>query len=74
MLKQCTRYRVTHDGQEYWHDSPPSEDRLAIIEDFITIRGGHAKVERVTTTIDSDTPWGMGKLHSDTQLIFEIEG
>ena len=68
------RYRVTHNGQEYWHTVAPTDDKLSQYENYIAQWGGSCKVEQVITTIRPDTPWGCGKLESETTEIFYIEG
>ena len=74
MVTKRTRYRTTINGEERWHDSPPSDDQLADIELFISRRGGHARVDECTTTVDRDLiGTGRGIIIED-RCIFEIEG
>lgn len=74
MVTKRTRYRTTINGEERWHDSPPSDDRLAEIERFVMNRGGHARVDECTTTVDRDLiGTGRGIIIED-RCIFEIEG
>lgn len=70
----ATRYRVTVNGSEHYHDAMPTDDRLAEIESFITNRGGHATVHECTTTIHPELV-GTGRgIELRDRLVFEIEG
>jgi len=76
MITKTTRYRITIDQQEHWHDAIPSDDR---IEDMVYIcqaRGLLFKLERVTTTEDDSIPWGRhggGRLISDAVVLHEYD-
>jgi len=73
-ISRRTRYRVTINGEQRWHDSPPSDDRLAEIEAFVTNRGGHARVDECTTTVEHALI-GTGRgIRFVDRCIFEIEG
>jgi hypothetical protein len=73
-IKHATRYRVTVNGAERYRDTRPTEDELANIEQFITNRGGHARVDECCTTADlSLVGTGRGISIVD-RCIFEIEG
>ena len=76
MITRTTRYRITMDQTEHWHDSLPSDDWVENCVFICDSRGLAFKVERVTTTIDDSIPWGRlggGRLISETEILHEYD-
>jgi len=74
MITRTTRYRITMDQTEHWHDSLPSDDWVENCVFICDSRGLAFKVERVTTTIDDSYAWGTGKrLISDATILHEYD-
>jgi len=74
MIAKKTRWRTTINGEDRWSERRPTDEQLARIEEFIMNRGGHARVDECTTTVDRDLiGTGRGILIED-RCIFEIEG
>jgi len=74
MTQTATRYRVTVNGEVRYRDTMPDDDHLARIEEFITNRGGHARVDECITTVDKSLI-GTGRgVELRDRCMFEIEG
>ena len=76
-----TRYKISRKwlddvkcfAKEVWRDSPLTDDEIGALEQYCMATMDHVKVEKYVTTLDPNTPWGIGKLHSEITTVFEWE-
>lgn len=77
----ATRYKISRKWnpesrcftKEVWRDNPLTDDEIGALEQYGMATMDRVKVEKYVTTLDPNTPWGIGKLSSEITTVFEWE-